>query len=262
MNAELLQSLVEGIEAGRAVAMVTCIASDDCCDWEVGQQCLVAEQSAVSEAGDLKLSPIHVEAVLDAIRDGHARTWRSKEPSATRELFIEVHAPPRHLLIVGAGHIAVPLARLGSLCDFRVTVLDDRPRYANAQRFPEADQVMAKDMLQALQELRRAGRLNPRTYIVLVTRGHQHDVDCLTEVLEDELAYIGMIGSKRRIRAVFELLQRERDLPRSLFSNVFAPIGLNIGAQTPAEIAVCIMSEIVNEYRNGPAVSFRDELQG
>jgi xanthine dehydrogenase accessory factor len=88
---------------------------------------------------------------------------------------------------------------------------------------------------------------------VLVTRGHQYDVELLLEVLDDPLAYLGMIGSRRRIRAVYELLERERGIPRHKFDRVHAPIGLNIGAQTPAEIAVAILAEIIATVRGGAA---------
>ena len=91
------------------------------------------------------------------------------------------------------------------------------------------------------------------TYIVLVTRGHQHDIDCLLEVLDDPVAYIGMIGSKRRVRAVFELLEREQDIPREKLTRVHAPVGLAINAQTPQEIAVSIMAEVIGVMRAGGA---------
>lgn len=260
MQSSLLAALVASVESGAAVALVTCTATPAASRWEVGQQSLVWAEEGRAGEGDLRLEPNIVAQVQAALRTGRPQvlTWGAgRERSA---FFVEVHARPCHLLIVGAGHIAVPLARIGTLCDFSVTVLDDRPQFANPQRFPEADTVIAADFIPALRDLRRQGRLDHQTYIALVTRGHQYDVDCLTEVLDDDLAYVGMIGSKRRIRAVFELLQAEAGIPRTRFQHVHAPIGLNIGAQTPAEIAVCIMAEIINSLRQGPAPGFRDEL--
>lgn len=256
MRASLLASLVEDIETGSAVALVTCTSAENNSIWEVGQQCLVRLEGVLNWEGNLALGSEAIGQVQTLIRSGTTQRLDVVEGS----LFIEVYALPRHLLIVGAGHIAVPLAQLGNICEFVVTVLDDRPQYANEKRFPQADKVITADFVPAIRRMRQQGRLNARTYIALVTRGHQHDVDCLTEVLDDELAYIGMVGSKRRIRAVFELLQTESRVPKSQFNKVFAPIGLNIEAQTPAEIAVCIMAEIINHYRKGPALSFRDEL--
>ncbi|MFZ1268497.1 MAG: XdhC family protein, partial [Anaerolineae bacterium] len=158
-------------------------------------------------------------------------------------------------VIVGAGHIAVPLASLGSLCGFTVTVLDDRPQFANRQRFAQADQVLAAPLRETVHAMLTDGRLDKDSYIVLVTRGHQYDIDCLLEVLDAPLAYIGMIGSQRRVSAVFQLLNQEQGIPPEKFSRIYAPIGLDIGARTPAEIAVCIMAEMINVLRSGPARS-------
>ncbi len=129
-------------------------------------------------------------------------------------------------------------------------------------RFPSAQRVIAGPFRAELAALREQGPgLDANTYIVLVTRGHQHDIDCLVEVLDDPVAYIGMIGSQRRIRAVFELLERERGIPAGKFDRVHAPIGLDIGARTPAEIAVCIMAEMINVLRGGPAVSLGEQIR-
>ena len=153
------------------------------------------------------------------------------------------------LLIVGAGHIAVPLAQMGALCDFSVTVLDDRPQYANQARFPWAQQVIAAPLRETVRDL----PLDHDSYVVLVTRGHAQDVECLLEVLDRPVAYIGMIGSQRRVDAVFELLETEKGIAPEKFDRVHAPIGIDIGARTPAEIAVCILAEMVNVFRGGPA---------
>ena len=94
---------------------------------------------------------------------------------------------------------------------------------------------------------------------MLVTRGHQQDIECLLEILDAPLAYIGMIGSQRRVRTVFDLLTAEQGIPSEKFDRVYAPIGLAIGAHSPAEIAVCIMAEIINVLRGGPARSISDD---
>ncbi len=170
-------------------------------------------------------------------------------------IFVEVQRRAPELLIVGAGHIAVPLAQVASMCDFAVTVLDDRPSFANAARFPTAQKVLAAPLRETVAGL----PMDADTFIVLVTRGHSHDVECLLEVLDRPVAYIGMIGSQRRVDAVFELLADEKGIAPAKFDRIYAPIGLDIGARTPAEIAVCIMAEIVNVLRGGPAVSLSEK---
>jgi xanthine dehydrogenase accessory factor len=166
-------------------------------------------------------------------------------------LCAESHFPPEHLVVVGAGHIAVPLAHLGVLLDFRVTVLDDRDEFATAERFSDGVRVercdFATDPFAGIP-------LDSRSYVALVTRGHRWDFDCLQRLLnlDRRPRYIGMIGSRRRVRAAFHSLL-EAGMPRSRLATVHAPIGLELGAETPAEIAVAIAAELV-AIRRGAAV--------
>jgi xanthine dehydrogenase accessory factor len=152
----------------------------------------------------------------------------------------------------------VPLAQIASLCDFAVTVLDDRPSFASPDRFPTAQKVIAAPLAETVAEL----PLDQDSFVVLVTRGHSHDVECLLEVLDRPVAYIGMIGSRRRVRAVFELLATEMGIDRAKFARVHAPIGLDIAARTPGEIAVSIMAEIVSVLRGGSAGSLAGRGDG
>jgi len=225
--------------------------------------------------GELGLGALEPQVIADArevlrarqhrlllYRDGvllmGGRTARGRDERPTGEpqikLFVEVQRRAPELLIVGAGHIALPLAQLGALCDFSVSVLDDRPMYASKARFPSAQKVIAAP----LRETVRALPLDHDSFVVLVTRGHSQDVECLLEVLDRPVAYIGMIGSQRRVNAVFELLAEEKGIDPAKFDRVHAPIGIDIAARTPAEIAVCIMAEIINVLRGGPAPSLSD----
>jgi xanthine dehydrogenase accessory factor len=158
------------------------------------------------------------------------------------EVFSERWDPVPRLVIVGAGHIAEPLEILGRMAGFETAVVDDRRLFANRQRFPAATDVVCEPILEAVRKL----PLTPATYIVLVTRGHVLDLDALTVLIErnEPVAYLGMIGSKRRIRGVFQLLEQQ-GFARERFRHVHAPVGLNIAAETPAEIAVSILAEII-----------------
>jgi len=178
-------------------------------------------------------------------------TSNLQSPTSSFSVFVEVQRRAPELLIVGAGHIAMPLAQIAGMCDFSVTVLDDRPSFANQARFPTARQVIAAPLRETVRDL----PMDADTFIVLVTRGHSQDVECLLEVLDRPVAYIGMIGSQRRVDAVFELLETEMGIDPVKFDRVYAPIGIAIGARTPAEIAVCITAEMINVLRGGPAVS-------
>ena len=254
MTATVLNALIEAERRRESVALVT-LTEGEGTYAELPGRHLVVWADDRPPVGDLVLPAWQTE-VVDAARAALAERRHSQARFAGERgavtLFIEVRAQPYHLIIAGAGHVAVPLAAMAALCDFTVTVLDDRPQYANAQRFPAADRVIAGPFRDELRKLRGdRPAFDPATCLVLVTRGHQHDVDLLLEVLDDPLAYLGMIGSRRRIRAVYDLLERERGIPRQRFDRVHAPIGLDIGAQTPAEIAVAILAEMIEVLRGG-----------
>jgi xanthine dehydrogenase accessory factor len=170
-------------------------------------------------------------------------------------VYLELHHPPTEMVIVGAGHLAQPLCTLGALLGLRVRVLDDRPEFATRERFPEAQEVSRVDFSDPF-----AGRkLHPWSHVLLVTRGHRYDFQCLRRVLQhDPLpGYIGMIGSRRRVRATFDALLEE-GFSQEALGQVRAPIGLDIGGETPAEIAVSVAAELVHFWRGGSGQPLRD----
>jgi xanthine dehydrogenase accessory factor len=162
------------------------------------------------------------------------------------EVFVEPILPEPCLLIFGAGHISLFLAKMGKMVGFRVVVVDDRPEFANRERFPEADEVIVQDFPAAFQQL----AANRTSYIAIVTRGHLQDETVLEWAVRTDAAYIGMIGSRKKNQAVFSNL-RERGVPEKKLKEVHAPIGLNINAKTPEEIAMSIMAEIIKARREG-----------
>jgi xanthine dehydrogenase accessory factor len=267
MNDQILSALLESLEKRDPVALVSITEAEGAAEGALGSHRVVWLDATREPLGDLHLGELsNLQAQIDAdartaLRERAHRHVHYAQAGGRVKAFIEVQVRPPHLVIVGAGHIAVPLASVASLCDFEVTVLDDRAQYANRARFPAADRVIAGPFQEELRNLRRIGRLDNHTYIVMVTRGHQYDVESLIEVMDDPLAYVGMIGSQRRVRAVFELLEREQKIPAEKFDHVYAPVGLDIGARTPAEIAVCIMAEIINVMRGGPARSMSEQIR-
>jgi len=162
----------------------------------------------------------------------------------TLDIFIEPVLPPASLYIFGAGHIALSLYRTAKNAEFDVIVVDDRDSYANRERFPGAKEVIAEDYDKAM------ARLSPAetSYIVIVTRGHRDDMRMLRWAVRTPARYIGMIGSKRKTITIFKELQQEGLAPH-LFDRVHAPVGLDIGAITPEEIAVSITAELIAKRR-------------
>ena len=265
MQERLLKTLLEAIEKREAVALVTVTTGDGVFGQAVGRNAVVWPEPERRHVGELglgdRLETVIRDARLAIARKQHQH-FRYEEEAGSFSAFVEVQARPPHLIIAGAGHIAIPLASVAKTCDFLVTVIDDRPQYAHKSRFPSADRVVAGPFRPTLVDLRQdKDAFDSDTYIVLVTRGHQHDIDCLLEVLDDPVAYLGMIGSRRRIRAVFELLEKDQMIPASKFDRVKAPIGIDIGAITPAEIAVCIMAEIICVLRDGPLPGLSEQIQ-
>ncbi|GAC1312918.1 MAG: XdhC family protein [Chloroflexota bacterium] len=171
-------------------------------------------------------------------------------------VFFDVVVPKPTLVVVGAGHVAVPIAQIGRMLDFDVVVVGDRPSFANAERFPGASEIIVDDFVAALQRL----EITPTTAIVLVTRGHTHDVHALRFLVGKTAGYIGMIGSRRRVYAVFKLLRDEGFAVDDLLK-VHAPIGLDIKTETPGEIAISVGAELLKARRGGGAASMSDLLR-
>ena len=160
-------------------------------------------------------------------------------------VYLDIIAKTRKLVICGAGHIAVPLAQFTRKLGFSVTVIDDRPAYASKARFEDCE-VIAGNFISVINNL----QMDSSTYVVIITRGHEHDVECLTEILPKETAYVGLIGSKRRIRFVLKILFN-KGIPAERLEDVFSPIGLPIGADSAEEIALSISAELISVRRRG-----------
>jgi xanthine dehydrogenase accessory factor len=156
------------------------------------------------------------------------------------EVYIDPIAPAPRLYIIGAGHVGLHLARAAADSGFRIHVVDDREKFANAERFPGADAVIVDDIAEWLHR----AELPASAYVVVVTRGHTHDFDALRALAARDLRYLGLIGSRAKVARVFDALTAE-GMPRECLARVHAPIGLDIGAITPAEIAISILAELI-----------------
>ena len=158
---------------------------------------------------------------------------------------IERYLPRPRMIILGGGHIALALSQMAKACEFYTLVFDDRPMFANAERFPAADEVICDNFTNLFERI----KICSEDYVVIVTRGHKHDRECIEGVLKGEApAYTGMIGSRRRIAIVMKQLA-DAGYPKKRLEEVYSPIGLKIGAVTPAEISVSILSEIIQVKR-------------
>jgi xanthine dehydrogenase accessory factor len=181
------------------------------------------------------------DLALSALEAG---TLRLQKEASGGLMFAEPYFPESRMIVLGGGHIALPLCEFAAKCGFAVTVADDRPSFANTRRFPLASSVLCESFEKVIPLL----GINRAAFVVIITRGHRHDLACLRQILPLETAYTGMIGSRRRVRAAREQLLSEGFPPEKLEA-VRAPIGLDIGAETPEEIAVAILSEAIRYKR-------------
>jgi xanthine dehydrogenase accessory factor len=178
--------------------------------------------------------------------DGTMTDRRSRSRPGDAQLMLDLFEAPARLVIVGGGHVGLALARIGSIVGFSVVVLDDREEFANAERFPMADQVIYGDVGESLDAM----HFDETVYSVLVSRGHTVDALALRHTVSRGGAYVGMIGSRRRTATVLQMLRDEGYSAEDL-AKVHTPVGLDIGAETPEEIALAILAEMVLIRKGG-----------
>jgi xanthine dehydrogenase accessory factor len=239
---EVIARVLELLERGETFCLVTVVVSANP-DIPTGRKAIVFRDGSVEGGiGSAQVDETLRVMALEALKEKKRRTV---EIEGRAQVFFDVISGEAKLLVCGAGHIALPLANFARKVGFRVTVLDDRSDFAHPSRFPDCE-VIAEDFIVALRDM----DLSPSTYVVVITRGHEHDAECLAEILRKETAYVGLIGSRRRVRFVLEMLVRE-GIPQECLGEVFTPIGLPIGAESPEEIALSIVAELVCIRRQG-----------
>ena len=160
-------------------------------------------------------------------------------------VFLESICPEPTLFLFGGGHVSFAIAQIAHSVGFRIVVIDDRPMFANKERFPMASETLTLEMETAFDHL----IIDDLSYVVAVTRGHQHDKPVIEQAIDTQAAYIGMIGSRRKIALMWKEFE-VKGIPREKLDAVHAPIGLDIGADTPEEIAVSIVSELIRVRRS------------
>ena len=182
--------------------------------------------------------PLQFEELYQAVRAGKPTSLTFEAEGTT---YIRNFRPEERLILLGGGHIAQPVCRYAADLGFSVTVVDDRPSFANRTRFPEANEILCDAFADALRTL----KVNESDYIAVITRGHRYDADCLRAILPGTFPYyLGMIGSKRRVMALLQLLEDE-GFPRDALDRIHTPIGVAIGALTVKEIAISIVAELI-----------------
>ena len=273
--AELHAKIAELAHEGVPFVVATIVEVKGSSPRGVGSRMLVMHDGTIVETiGGGVLEKQVIADALTCLATGvtHIRRYELREKGAhalgslcggEATVFFEVHAPARTLLIVGAGHVGQKLCSLARLLDYQVVVLDSRQDMVTAERFPGADRLICGDLAQTADLF----AIGERTHVVIVTHGHLHDKGALRSALGSSAASIGMIGSAKKVRTIFAQL-REEGIPAESLDRVHAPIGLDIGAETPAELALSIMAEIMAdicgklEGRKAPSLSAQPVCEG
>ena len=251
----IIHKTVELLASGQTFCLAT-VASSENEAVPAGLKALIHEDGAFDQATG--------NSAFDALLSGTALEVFASRKRQTREVlpgvlvYFDLLVQKTRLIVCGAGHIAIPLARFARDAGFDITVIDDREDFASPERFPNCE-VIARDFIPAL----RGCAINRATFAVVITRGHEHDAECLAEILKHETGYVGLIGSRRRVAFVLEMLARQ-GIARNRLDEVFTPIGIPIGAESPEEIAISIVAELVCLRRKGPrqARALKDSIRG
>ena len=254
---EILKEALGRIDRSEAIALVTIVETKGSTPREIGAKILVNKNGLVAGTigGGITEARV-IEEAKQALKEGKGKLLDyhlTKEQAALDEgaicggemkVFIDILQPKEEVLIFGAGHIAVCLSKLAKTVGFKVTIIDDREEFVNQDRFPEADKIIAEETEKALTHL----KITPSTYIIIVTRGHLKDEEVLGSVIRSGATYIGMIGSRKKNATVFQRLTK-KGISQEELDKVHTPIGIDINAETPEEIAVSIMAEIIQVRR-------------
>lgn len=249
------QAILDALRAGKPAAVATVVEVGGSAPRGAGAKMLVfADGSTVGTVGGGGVEARVIEEAKAAIAEGRGREvhYRLQDPQrgdpgvcgGDMRILIEVLPPRPTLLILGAGHLGLAVAELGAFLGYRIVVMDERPDMATPERFPWADACITGDLAEEVARF----PVNESTYVVMVTPHYTQDAAVLAALAGRPVAYVGLIGSRRRSALTFQKA-REQGVPEDWLSRVYTPIGLDIGAETPREIAVSILAEIIAVQR-------------
>ncbi|HZS78405.1 MAG TPA: XdhC/CoxI family protein [Ktedonobacteraceae bacterium] len=250
----LFETLRDRLEQNKGVAQATVVRGED----HVGAKMLVfPDKSTLGTLGNPLLEQLVIIDAEQAIwsEDARTRTYtvESETGALAYDVFIEGFPPPPTLLIIGAGHIAIPLTTFAKTLNYRVVVVDARSAFATRERFPHADELIVAWPDEVLEQM----DLNPSTYVAVLTHDPKFDEPSLKVVLSRNVGYVGAIGSRKTKEERDERL-RKQGLTDEQLRRIHGPIGLNIGATSPEEMALAIMAEIVATRHGKDATAMLD----
>ena len=247
----IYQALSELAKNNESAALCTVVKSEGSTPRHVGSKMLVYPDSRfIGTVGGGELESRVIKAAIESLKSGNAQTlsYTMADPSrgdpgvcgGTVEVFVEPILPPAMIVVIGGGHVGKAVVHLAKWLGFRVAVSDDRPEFCNPESVPGADAYYPVEMGKLTEQL----KVTPQTYLVITSRGSSVDAQGLPSLLESNAAYIGVIGSRRRWLTTVKAL-KEKGVSEEKFARVHSPMGLELNAETPEEIAVSIMAEVL-----------------
>jgi xanthine dehydrogenase accessory factor len=242
-SSDIIEEAHKLIQASEPFALVTIIGSEGSSARHLGASMIVTQdRRVIGTVGGAVAELQLIDEAIDAIKEGKPRTVKMPLPvcAGAMTCFINVFTSRETLVLIGAGHVSQPMAELGKMLGFRVVVIDDRSEYATEERFPEADQIIVDSWDKALSQV----AVDENSFIVILTYAREYDELALRKVINSKAAYIGMIASRSKAKSILARMQRDK-VPDDLLRRVITPIGFDIGAETPAEIAVSTMAQII-----------------
>jgi xanthine dehydrogenase accessory factor len=263
MTLNIYQALSELERNNESAALCTVVKSEGSTPRHVGSKMLVyPDGKFIGTVGGGELENRVIKAARDSLKDGSAvmLSYTMADPArgdpgvcgGTVEVFVEPIHPPATVLVIGAGHVGKAVVHLAKWLGFRVAVSDDRAEFCNPESTPGGDAYYPVEMGRLAEEL----KINKQTYIIITSRGSSVDVAGLPKLLEADAAYIGVIGSRRRWMTTVKAL-KEKGVPEDQLAKVHSPMGLELNAETPEEIAVSIMAEILMLKDKGTGKSMK-----
>lgn len=244
---EIFRTILELKDTGHRGTLVTVLTDHPRFSEGFRKLLLCDDDSTVGSLGDAALEEFVVNEGRKILQGEQFAVMDYELDDGTKlRLFMEPVLPAPTVYVFGGGHVSFFVVRAAKLAGFRVKVIDDRPAFANKERFPEVDEAIVMEF----DQVREAFDFGMDDYIVLVTRGHQHDQHILEQIYDCQARYIGMIGSKSKIAKMWQRLEA-KGIARTYLDRVHAPIGLNIGADSPEEISISIVAELIRERREG-----------
>ncbi|MBC2397072.1 XdhC family protein [Clostridium tetanomorphum] len=266
MEIKIMERITKELEMNKKVALAVITEVKGASPGKIGTMMAVFENGeTLGTVGGGNLEHVVINESLKCLNEGLSKEYEYRlendegslhmECGGSVKVFIKSFVPKDKLLIVGAGHVGQSIYKFSELLGFNIIVFDDREEFANKENFPKADGIILGDIKESLLKY----PVDENTYVIIVTRGHNFDEEALESVIYSKAKYIGMIGSKNKVKTIINNL-KNKGIEEKALKKVYAPVGIKLGGSTPIEVALSIISEMMLIKNNGKLIHMRDTI--